>query len=47
MGAYGPTVVTNNDGDRFLFIMQRKRKFAGSFARLDSIMCELVAVISD
>ena len=28
-------------------LTKRKQKFAGSFARMDSILCELVAVISD
>jgi len=26
---------------------KRKQKFAGSFARINSILCELVVVISD
>ena len=28
-------------------LTKRKQKFAGSFARMDSILCELVVVISD
>jgi len=28
-------------------LTRRKQKFAGSFVRMDSILCELVVVISD
>ena len=34
----------NNDA---IVLTKRKQKFAGSFARVDSILCELVVVISD
>ena len=36
-----------NCDDVATLLTKRKQKFAGSFARIDSILCELVVVISD
>ena len=36
-----------NCDDVATLLTKRKHKFAGSFARIDSILCELVVVISD
>jgi len=36
-----------NCDDVATLLTKRKQKFAGSFARMDSILCELVVVISD
>ena len=38
---------TFNCDDVATLLTKRKQKFAGSFARMDSILCELVVVISD
>jgi len=37
----------NCDDVATLLTNKRKQKFTGSFARMDSIVCELVVVISD
>jgi len=36
-----------NCDDVATLLTKRKQKFGGSFARIDSILCELVVVISD
>jgi len=36
-----------NCDDVATLLTKRKQKFAGSFARMNSILCELVVVISD
>jgi len=36
-----------NRDDVATLLTKRKQKFAGSFARMNSILCELVVVISD
>ena len=36
-----------NCDDVATLLIKRKQKFAGSFVRMDSILCELVVVISD
>ena len=36
-----------NCDDVAALLTKRKQKFAGRFARIDSILCELVVVISD
>jgi len=36
-----------NCDDVATLLTKRKQKFAGSIARMDSILCELVVVISD
>ena len=37
----------SNCDDVATLLTKRKQKFAGSFAQIDSILCELVLVISD
>jgi len=36
-----------NSDDVDTLFAKRKRKFAGSFPRMDSILCELVTVVSN